>query len=264
MTAIICYGCFARFTHSRAHFKCLEHSPPFIFPASGPGTGGRRSWDAVCPHDDRFTGFRVCPHCRRDLPYYVGRTNQNIVAITGDRGAGKTAYLWSLLYQLSEIATRKPAPFAVAMFETDSSYRAYQKLCATVLIERTVPEATQVVDFIQGQFDPVIARLLCDGRKASSFCNVVFYDPPGELFANLEKIRYLRYLAHARAMIFLVEVPAHASAPTAGPLASAAGDHLAAIAHQIREVNGISKAQKLPQTLAIGITKSDEAIFREY
>lgn len=272
MPAITCYRCFAQFPPRRLHFKCLMHrvedevlgpDAPLIFPWKGSLFGGPPR-NAVCPRDRLHTGFRVCPHCRLDLPYYVGRFRQQIVAITGGSATGKTVYLWSLLYQLREVLARDPDPFAVAMFEDDTSSAIYQHLCRRVLHDRYVPDATQAEEQRMGDLPPVIVRMIRAGRRRPSLCNLIFYDPAGELIESLDDIRYLRYLAHSEAIIYLVGSPEGPNDPMLDARASLASEGLGSIARQVRAELGIGTKDPLPQTLAVAITKADQFLFRDH
>src|SRR5579884_3333416 len=101
MARIVCYRCFAEFEPDRLLYRCPTH-PDRLFPAPGLGRDRQPPRFVACKVCSRLTGYRVCPTCRRDLPYYVGRVRQQVVAVTGWTLAGKTVYLWSLLHQLRE------------------------------------------------------------------------------------------------------------------------------------------------------------------
>ncbi len=261
MPTIICYRCFARIAPSEVHFKCIMHSDgPHIFPWKGHRWRRRLPRNAVCPEDLLLTGFRICPNCRADLPYFVGDMPQNIVAVTGCRGTGKTIYLWSLLHRLLEELSRDPQPFAVALFEDDTSFSVYHKLSISLLVDREVPEATQAEEMKEGNATPVIVRVLL-GCDRQTFCNLIFYDPAGELIENLDDVRYLRYLASSAAIIYLLEPPAGRDAAEDDARATTASEGLGGIIRQIRHELGLSTDQTIRKTLAVAITKADEDVF---
>jgi hypothetical protein len=268
---ITCYRCFARFDWRDLHFKCLMHKvkdpvlgsgAPLIFPLED-YRGRQPPRSATCPRDLLHTGFRVCPHCRKDLPYYVGRTHQRIIAVAGWRGSGKTVYLWSLLYRLRERLARDPSPFATAMFEDDASFAIYRDLCLAVLRDRTVPEATQGKSQIAGDLPPVIVRLLRTGGRANALSNLIFYDPAGELIESLAKTQYLRYLAHSAALIYLIEPPGRQGDPANETRAAEAAEGLGSVARQIRIELGRYQNERIPIALAVVLTKADETLFDE-
>ena len=209
-----------------------------------------------------LTGYRVCPSCHQDLPYYVGRSRQQLVALTGCRATGKTIYLWSLLYQLRDVLARARHPYAVAMFEDDISYRLYQKLSHSLLVVREVPETTQVEDLkVHGKLLPLIVAHPRGQVGRASFCNLVLYDPSGELIENLDEVRYLRYLASAAAIIYLVDCPADDTSSEAEARASTASEGLDGIIRQIRHERQLGQSRQIPQSLAVVLTKCDAQLF---
>jgi hypothetical protein len=259
---ITCYHCFLQFKPSQLHFKCLMHrGESVIFPyrASGWWPTFKPPVNAVCPRDALLTGFRVCPNpqCHGDLPYYVGRASQRIVAVTGCGGTGKTVYLWSLLHQVREELARDVHPYASAMFEDDASFRTYQGLCQRILHERRVPDFTDPQAIrAQGRVPPLIVRVL-SGNGKGSFCNLVFYDPAGELFENLTDGRYLRYLSSSAGIIYLMDPPGD------DERASTTSQGLTTVLQQIRlETPRLPKHKPIPKPLAVVVTKADEELFR--
>lgn len=204
-----------------------------------------------CPDDGRLTRHRLCPKCKIELPQYVGQVQQNIVAVTGCRGSGKSVFHCSLLYQLREVLSREPDPFVLAMFEDDNSFAAYYALYKSLFIDGTLPEGTHVESQVEGNFEPIIVRLLQrrKGFGRTPHTNMVFYDHAGELVEALEKPHYLRYLVHSSALIYLVDLESRSEM---------AEFSLNAI---IRHFRNSGLEGKIKRPLAIVLNKSDEKLF---
>jgi hypothetical protein len=227
MSTMTCFSCFAQFRPAETYFRCPMHpGERFLFPYRS------HSWwpvwkpprQALCPRDALVTGFRVCPNprCHAELPYFIGSAPQHIVAVTGCGGTGKTVYLWSLLHQMREVLTRAENPFAVAMFEDDTSFRMYQQLCQRIQDDRRVPDFTDAqVIREENRIPPVIVRVMTKGERRAALDNLVFYDPAGELFENLSDKCYLRYLAGPRESFTWPNFPKNllTRTPTPGPCA---------------------------------------------
>jgi hypothetical protein len=268
MSDIICYHCFARFPARDLGFKCIWHEEddsilgpgsPKIFgwvPRFGERKPPRR---VACPEDCLLTSYRVCPACHRDLPYHVGRSHQEIIAISGCQASGKTVYLWALLHQIRERLARVADPFAVAMFEDDASSRFYQGISRTILTRSRLPGATKPGKYLEGEITPVMVRLLRSRRRGA--CNLIFYDHPGELIEVIEKVRYLRYLAHASAIIYLVDPTGERGDRPDADAVNLAADSLAKIAGQVRNELNVDERRRIQQKLAVVITKADRSVF---
>jgi len=257
MTLITCYHCFARFPPEKLYFRCPFHAgSERFFPA--PRTWLRRKPPrrVLCPKCGRYTSYRVCPNpdCRQDLPHYVGRTDQQIVAVTGCRDSGKTVFHWSLLHQLRTKRAQEENPFVVAMFEDDRSFSTWYALHKRIYRSCLMPEPTRAKYQKAGEFEPVIIRLFPRHRlmRKASQTNLIFYDHAGELVEALDNAFYLRYLAHAAALIFLVD-------PDHDPERAALG--LMAVARSIRAELRIPKKEKIPKPLAVVLTKGDQSLF---
>lgn len=271
MTSLICYHCFTRFQPYELHFRCLHHK--HNFPVLSEGVSGvKQFWlrhfqrtpvvSARCNFGKEssrcrlLSGYRVCPHCEEPLPHYLGRIPQRIVAVTGCGASGKTVYLSCLLWQLRHQHALSQSPFVTAMFEDDRSFRFYQKLYHDLFVQRWMPRFTQAADQKEGNLPPVIVRLL-RSQGDSGYANLVFYDHAGELIEALELTRYLRYLAHSQAILYLVD-------PRESQDLAATG--LQAVARQIRIECGLKQDQPIEKPLAVVLTKMDslqDPIFRE-
>ncbi len=276
MRSITCLHCFSRFSPWDVCFKCTWHrvknpnlgpDAPLVFePEWAPSFW--RPWRSPpthtsCPKDKRITGFRVCPYCHQDLPYYAGRADQQIIAVTGTRGSGKTVYLWSVIHQVQTILARDPNPFLVLLFEDDLSFEVFRDLNDQIFRQRKVPQFTNPVTQKEHGIRPIIARLLRKSRsRKPGVSNLVFYDPAGELIEDLDNLQYLRYLAHSSAIIYLQDPMVEGvQAGTRGTLAAAGLGH---IALQLRREMNIPETKRLPQVLAVLLTKADESVFSRY
>jgi hypothetical protein len=181
------------------------------------------------------------------------------VAISGCQGSGKTVYLWALLHVLRERLARVPEPFAVAMFEDDASARFYQRLSRTIHGQGRLPGATKPGKYLAGEISPVIVRLLQSSRRG--VCNLIFYDHPGEFIEVIEKVRYLRYLAHASSIIYLVDPTGERGDQPDHDAVNLAADSLAKIANQVRSELNVDEWHRIDQKLAVVITKADRSVF---
>jgi hypothetical protein len=263
MATITCYRCFAQFSPRRLHFKCLQHAGD----AAGQGQQGFRifPWKpgflqnrpprhALCGDCRRYSSLRVCPSCREELPHYAGRIGQRIIAVTGNQGSGKTVYHWGIVHQLRERLAADPKTPVAAMFEDDESFRLFQSLDTSIRHKRTVPALTQGNETRRGRFKPMIVRLMLNRFwRSAMHTNLIFYDTAGELIHSLKEVEYLRYLAHASAIIYLVD-PVD---PTG------AREGLNAVVKQVRQELSLPSGRKINKPLAIGISKSDVRLFPE-
>jgi hypothetical protein len=254
---ILCLRCFARFSPREVYFQCPMHSPPRLFRPPRSWWGAPVQADCTQPRCRIRTGYRACPHCQQTLPLYAGRLPQRVVALTGCTLAGKTAYLWALIHQMWEQVARDPNPFAVAMFEDQASYQAYEKLDRAIVRDRVVPEMTRVESQKRDRVTPLIIRLLRPGRSRAVF-NAAFYDPAGELVQSIEGTTYLHYLAHAEGLIYLLDAR---DGTEVEDRASLAAEGLSAVTIHLRQALGIRREQRLPHALAVVLTKADEDIF---
>jgi hypothetical protein len=263
---ITCYHCFRTFEARQLVFKCVMHPEgPHLF-AWKP-----RFWQrqpprfATCPRDHLLTGYRVCPFpdCHQDLPYYAGRVRQRVIAVTGCSGTGKTLYLWSLIHTLQEDSARQQRPHAVALFENDDAFLTFDQLNRRILLDGELPDPTQAEEMRQGLARPCIVRILREGGRGPGLCNLIFYDPAGELFENLEEAQYLRYLAGSEAILYLVDLPRTDNPAEADQYRRKTSMGLNAVIHQIRNERGLARDALLDQPLAVALTKADENVLAE-
>ena len=255
MVTIVCPYCFSDFEPADMWFRCLEHEPALEF----------RWWEgrlrkppkyAACTKGEHLCGIRLCPKCRRTLPYHIGRSEQLTIAVTGPRAAGKTLYLWSLLHELRGRLATEPEPFAAAMFEDDQSFEMYAALARSIFKDKELPSATQAKQQEKGNLPPTTVRLWC-GRR---LITLSLYDPAGELVENLQKIEFLSYLRHSAAIVYLVPPPDEVDKE--GSLNTGA-DGLGNIVSHLRRSMAIPKSV-LPKTLAVVMTQCDREVFKKH
>ena len=146
------------------------------------------------------------------------------------------------------------------MFEDDAGFQVYHELCRDIFLRRQLPEKTQVQSQKNEGIAPVIVRLLQRNGTRLGLRDLIFYDPAGELIQNLNDVVYLRYLARSHAIIYLLQAP-HGPRQDADQQASEAGQGLSAVIHQVRRENNHSLGQRLPQVLAVALTKCDQELF---
>jgi hypothetical protein len=253
---VLCYRCFAAFPAQRLRFRCPMHQPAHEFEWQA-GRFARRPPRAVpCPLDRLWTGYRVCPNCHRDLPYYAGRVRQQVVAVAGCSTTGKTVYLWAVLHRLQVELAREESPHAVALFEDAASFELYRELSRSIEERGEVPELTQAARFRAGELSPVVVRLLGDRAVR----NLVFFDPSGELIENLDETAYLCYLAQSAALLYLVEPPCGDRARDQAQ-AARASDGLAAVARQMRQQAPHLGRGLIRRPLAVVLSKGDDYLF---
>jgi len=259
--SVTCYHCFARFPERDIRFRCSWHKPPLVFPwhaRFGRWTVPSR---APCPREKCWvlSGYKVCPQCYQDLPYYIGHCRQKTIAVAGCRSAGKSIYLTSLIYQLRERLARDVHRVLAVMFEDDASYAMYHRYYQRLVVRQRVLEATQAeTQRATEEFSPLVVRLLRSGRRRTTCVqNLVFFDPAGELFHSLSDIRFVRYLGYSSAILFLVDIKSDGEADVDASTA------LANICQQVRRQLNI-RSRKLPQALAVALTKCDDGVFQNH
>lgn len=264
MTLINCYRCFARFSPRKLHFKCLRCGPHHQ--AGAPLRKSQQrvfAWkpypwqnqpppQALCDGCNRYTSIRVCPACSEELPHYVGRIQQQIIAVTGCSASGKTVYHWSILHQLRERLAADPRSYVSSMFEDDVSMQTFQKLDSVIRFRLELPELTQDMEMRRGKFNPIVVRLLRRRRRREPHTNLIFYDHRGELIHSLKDVEYLRYLAHARGLIYLVGTNGDPENAREG---------LNAVINKVRVELRLPIGRKLDKPLAVVVSKADQQLF---
>jgi hypothetical protein len=247
-----CNHCFYRFHSSDIHFKCPIDGCVFHYRESV----NRRSVpaSAPCPECRLLTAYKVCPECEADLPCYAGKADNKTIAVTGSRGCGKSIYITSLVYYLREIEGRSKKPRAAIMFEDDLSHQLYMTNYSRLVMGKQLLQMTDLPQ-VQGAIEPIVLRCLTHASRAKkSVRNLVFYDPPGELFSSLASVNYIRYLAYSSAVLFLVD-PWETSADEKGVSPTVA---LTNIIRQIQRERGLGQG-RIPQALSVVLTKYDQA-----
>jgi len=253
MDKLVCLRCFNEFAPFDLWFKCLNHAKTLLFPWRGEKKK-RPPSSAACPNGGHLSGIRICPKCKHDLPYYIGRTPLKVVGITGCSGVGKTVYLWSLLYELRGRLAREENPYATAMFEDDHSFAIYQEYCTSILGRQELPEATRAIEQLGGDLPPIVVRLLL----RQGVRNLILYDPAGEIIENRDKLEFLGYLQHYAAIIFLIEPPD----PEGGHVDQIrATSALTNVANCLRKKLKLSEGTIIPKALAVVLTKGDQGVF---
>jgi hypothetical protein len=123
--------------------------------------------------------------------------------------AGKTLYLWGLLFRLRERLPRSPNFAVAAMFEDDESFAIYQQLTYRLLRDRKVPDPTQLR---RNSGPPVVVRLLGGRGGEPAVSNLVFYDPPGEYSRTARSMEaHMPFLAESAGILCLIDptTPSH-------------------------------------------------------
>lgn len=262
-----CYHCFSVFDGKRIEFTCPRHSEHDHI--LGPDSPHFMSWSKSlsqwrlptrisCDLCGLYTGDKACPACHRPLPFYTGRAPQSIVAIAGCRATGKSVYLDAAIHQIRDRLPRQGHVPYCLMFETDSGFEAYRAHHEIMFHQGRLLPATQAAHWRQGDLEPLILRLLPTKKQKKRVTqNVVFYDPPGELFQTLEDVRFVRYLTSSAGLIFTVDVSA-----SVGHKFDTA-DSLSNVAQYMRNLLRLPKG-KLSHSLAVTVTKCDETVFPTY
>lgn len=123
--------------------------------------------------DARRTRTLVCPHCHCALPTSFGEFPTHVVSLFGDRAAGKTEFLLSLLQQLNtQLGTCNLG--SVQLMEES---KTYLKDRMQAFETNNAPEATPVAL----RMFPLVLRYTNPDLRGYF---IIFYDIPGEVIEN--------------------------------------------------------------------------------
>lgn len=196
-----------------------EPLPPLL-PAA------RRSWGWWPDRSWAVDHNKCCTHCGLPLPLAIatGELRPRVVAVVGDRASGKSTYIGMLLHQLIDGRLADRAGFSVVAQGTFhlgrgvvSSRELYdERYGKTLFGERARVPATLGVRQNPNLRSPLIYRLNFDHRSwwhrltrpwaSHRALDLVLFDTAGEdLEDEAEMDQNYRYLAHASAVLFLVD-----------------------------------------------------------
>ncbi|MFO0877899.1 MAG: hypothetical protein U0840_11145 [Gemmataceae bacterium] len=228
----------------------------------------RFGYNARCPHCDDLAWMKICPHCWDDLPEAAG--NSSTIAVIGTSASGKTCFVTSLIHTLHEETSREDSFGIGLLWEGQKGLDYFRSQHDAIFKRNIVPEATlrKTVNLpsIQISLSVPVRRWLkrfLVGEEVS--IPLVFPDPSGELFQDLNKPYYLDYLRHAEAIILMVDPfvgkkyqewlrEQNEDIPDYALYAKPADEALNAM---INAVSRGSKTGKLNKTLAVVLTKCD-------
>jgi hypothetical protein len=159
----------------------------------------------VCKYLSRI---RICPHCRKSIPFGAGEIDEHIIAVVGGGGSGKSIYITVLIQValtdwVSEYfngTIEASDPDTEKLFRTEYAAHLFE-------MKEVIPpteESLTVTPFIFllnfSRQDPITRRMI------NKPINIVFYDIPGELLRpeNVGATIATEYLFHSSGIIYLV------------------------------------------------------------
>ncbi len=180
--------------------------------------------------DNGFTRdhYKACPSCHLTLPEAIGtgQVRGTVVAVIGEKGAGKSTYFGALVQQLIEGSLAGRAGFALVAqdsfdvdhFEQVSSEELWRKRYGRSLFgaDRRALEGTKSIRTNKALRTPLIYRLLFTHRPLWHYLlrprasyrvtDLILYDTAGEDLESDEIIsRYYQFLPRVQGVVFLID-----------------------------------------------------------
>lgn len=277
-------NCSATFPPGDVLFECLNYADGKSWSCEHPYTGqpanlGNRTifrpkkWSpsgTVCPFCGTPTNVMRCPTegCFALLP--AGIEQSATIAVVGARTSGKTCFITGLLRQIKKELGRDDQHQMSLEFMDDGGKQYFRNIYDSIFEHNRLPPASQAgtpISMYATIRFPLTrwSRRLLTGDQAD--IPLVFPDPAGELFDNLEKnITMLSYLSNARGLILAVDPLADttyrkrlkaAGKPVPTYTTKTAYDALTTLVRVLRAFNNQQKG-RLDKSLAVVVTKCDE------
>ena len=135
---------------------------------------------------------RICPNCGMRMDEQAGYRNEFVIGLSGLSRVGKTAYIASLIHQLSKIE-RENTAIRLKKVQGASFHEFYDEIVAEYkkgnIIHKTEVENTEAI--------PIVYVSMSINNKD---CNFIFVDMPGEIYSGSES-EGLDFVSNRRAIL---------------------------------------------------------------
>jgi len=162
---------------------------------------------AKCPYAPCLEHAYVmrCPRCWEILPVAMGSTST--IAVVGARTSGKTCYITSLIHQIRDVLAAEELFEMGLEWDDDQGRKYFRKKETDIFRKGRLPEFTQEGDPVSMQ---ITVRFPVRGwrrmtRGSQAHIALVFPDPAGDHFHEMQDIYFLTYLGNASAIILMVD-----------------------------------------------------------
>ncbi len=219
MDELACPKCQEKFSESDVAFLCpeprcrardhplLDSAPEWAGkPLFRPAAGGY-DYSVSCPFSPHTAYVKICPRCWKLLPLSSGRPAT--VAIIGSTVSGKTCFMTALIRQIRRELARASAYEMSLEWDDQEGKDYFKKQEQTIFFQNELPEANQKMAPIASlqitvRF-PVRRRWrrIINGKQG--VVSLVFHDPSGEFFENMDDVYYLNFLGRAKAILLMVD-----------------------------------------------------------
>ena len=153
---------------------------------------------------------QICPHCHADLPQAFPNKTHKTVLVVGPKGAGKSHFIASLIHSLQENAAHNAGLVFSSEGETTQEIAEESYLAPVFNQRKTLSETKgarenpQIRQPLVYHLDP-ISQAHSAPYKSSGPLTVSLYDTSGATFFEEQDPFNEKLLAHADALIFIMD-----------------------------------------------------------
>lgn len=230
MKSVLCPFCFNKFSTAEIQFRCInqkcsgrgEDKTYEKYQGSSLGVMGQgflpqtnlfskamnrlnSQREATCPTCDRVTSKRICPACHFELMYDTGTTKEEVIAVIGGRGTGKSSYISVLIQRLkNEVGSDFNA--AVMAIGDITRERYENDFYKPIYRDKKQIKGTQSGNVNAITKTPMVFRVTLENKGRRRAVNLVLFDTAGEDMCSLDLMSAeARYILYADAIIFLLD-----------------------------------------------------------
>jgi hypothetical protein len=225
----------------------------------------------ICDKCNQKTYKRLCPHCHKELPPFIGEVKNNIFAVVGGIGSGKSHYISVLINQLqNELGPKMNFLLNPIDDETRTKYRTdfynpiYEK-------HEVIPKTDSAISDIKVKL-PLIYELsftedtMFEKNKIVNCVTLVFFDTAGEDLNSEDTMALVnKYIYRSNGIILLIdplqisEVQNNLRGKVPLPIKSTTSnfDIFSRITQLIEKGQNLDVKDKINIPLAISFTKLD-------
>jgi len=218
---IVCPYCFEKFSPSEVLYRCTNVSASctnekdeamnkfwgdsrlykrIIRPKKSLFGGMPKSAKCSCGNESQNT---VCPHCHNDLPREMVEKGGTIISIVGAWGSGKTTYITTLIYELTQKGHSLnigALPTFVGISNDECTGVRYENDFFNILYKQKVCPGATKLDY-RCEI-PLIYKLYSTAKDKHIY--LVFHDKPGEYFHDTKKCKNI--LNNSDGIIMLMDI----------------------------------------------------------
>ena len=167
---------------------------------------GKSRERGICPKPEccRHTSVRVCASCHNAFPSGIDGLSNDIIAIVGARGTGKSHYIAVLVQKLRQLGSKFHWTFSALNDETMKTYDEH--FYRPLYLQRMTLKQTQTATFKGNEHvkAPMIYSLDIYGTKKTVI--LAFFDAAGEDLTSEDTMKQVnKYIANASGIILLLD-----------------------------------------------------------